>query len=95
MRRIDRIAAGRDAVSSWQRVPAISLSRDWEEEQKGKEKRKQEKGNASQALLCDCLHIVFSRDIARAARDRQIQNDGNPPFLASNREIVGALGGAR
>lgn len=42
----------------------------------------QEKGNVSQTLLCDCLHIVFSRDMHDRVRDMVCGNGGNPPSLA-------------
>lgn len=87
--------SGRDAVPRWHRVPAFSLSRGWGEGQEEGEKRKQEKGNVPQTLLCDCLHIVFSRDMRSAARDMLFENGGNPLFQARNREIGGASGGAR
>jgi hypothetical protein len=49
-----------------------------QEERKGM----QEKGNVSRTLLCDCLHIVFSRDMRDAARDMLAGSGGKPPFSA-------------
>ncbi len=70
----------RDAVPNWHRVPAFSVSRGWGEGEKGREKRKQEKGNVPWTSLSDCLHIVFPRDIATMSRDRFSKNGANPPF---------------
>src|SRR3546814_20302516 len=72
------------AVPGWYRVPAFILSRGWEEEGG---KRKQEKGTVSRQVPSVCLHIVFSRDIPRFARDMLARNAGNPPFQARIREI--------
>jgi hypothetical protein len=82
--------SGRDAVSVRHRVPAFSLSREWWEGQEEGRKRKQEKGNASRALLSVCLHIVFLRDMLLDERDTFLEIGGNPPFLTRNREIWGA-----
>ena len=81
--------SGQDTVSVRHRVPAFFLSRGRGERQEKEGKRKQEKGNASQALPSDCLHIVFSRDMPRCARDMLVKIGGNPPFLLGNREIYG------
>jgi len=67
MRERPRIS-GRDAVSHRHRVPTIIVSRGGGEEQAEGKKQKQEKGNASQALLSYCLHIVFY-ETCRAARE--------------------------
>lgn len=82
--------SGRDAVPGRHRVPAFSLSREWGERQGEGRKRKQEKGNASQALLSVCLHIVFLRDMGRRARDIRASIGGNPRFIPRNREIQSA-----
>ena len=58
----------------------------------GEKGRKQEKGTVSRQVPCDCLHIVFSGDRARAARDRLARNGGNPAFSARNREIGNKYG---
>src|SRR3546814_9537779 len=62
----DLRVSGWGAVPGWYRVPAFILSRGWEEEGG---KRKQEKGTVSRQVPSVCLHIVFSRDIPRFARD--------------------------
>jgi hypothetical protein len=49
-------------------------------------KGKQDKGSVSRHLLSDCLHILFSRDARRPARDMPFRNGGNPPFCPRNRE---------
>jgi hypothetical protein len=87
--------SGRGAVPVWHRVPAFSLSRGWGEGQEEGEKRKQEKGNVPWTSLSVCLHIVFSRDMARGARDTLLRNGGNPPSEARNREIRRLVGRAR
>jgi len=79
--------SGRGALPTWHRIPAFSLSRGWGEGQEGEEKRKQEKGKASRALLSNCLHIVFLRDMPRRARDMPGRIGGKSPFALQNREI--------
>jgi hypothetical protein len=44
-------------------------------------KGKQDKGSVSRHFLSDCLHILFSRDMARSTRDTDDANGGNQPFL--------------
>lgn len=78
--REDLHISGRGAVPGRHRVPAFVLTRGWGEGQEEGEKRKQEKGNASLALLSDCLHIAFLRDMPRCARDMLVKTGGNPPF---------------
>lgn len=57
---------------------------EWEGGEAGEgEKGMQEKGNVSSPLLCDCLHIVFSRDMVGRLRDTGERNGGNPPFSYS------------
>jgi len=75
--------SGRDAVPHGRRVPAVFLSRDGREEG---EKGKPEKGNASQALLRCCLHIVFPRDRVSRERDMLRRNGGFPPDSSAIRE---------
>src|SRR3546814_19185630 len=75
----DLRVSGWGAVPGWYRVPAFILSRGWEEEGG---KRKQEKGTVSRQVPSVCLHIVFSRDIPRFARDMLARNAGNTPFQA-------------
>jgi hypothetical protein len=75
--------SGRGAVPGWHRIPAFILSRGWEE---GGEKRKQEKGTVSRQAPSDCLHIVFSRDMQRCARDMLLKIGENPPFSPRNCE---------
>jgi hypothetical protein len=93
--REDLCISGRDAVPGWHRVPAFILSRGWGEGREEGEKRKQEKGTVSRQVPSDCLHIVFSGDWPRFARDRLIRNGGNPPFSARIRELLDDSGGAR
>src|SRR3546814_19738078 len=88
----DLRVSGWGAVPGWYRVPAFILSRGWEEEGG---KRKQEKGTVSRQVPSVCLHIVFSRDIPRFARDMLARNAGNPPFQARIREIRNHSGGPR
>src|SRR3546814_18385455 len=88
----DLRVSGWGAVPGWYRVPAFILSRGWEEEGG---KRKQEKGNVSRQVPSVCLHIVFSRDIPRFARDMLARNAGNPPFQSRIREIPDHSGGQR
>lgn len=81
-----RVRSGWDAVPDRHGVPAFLLGRgEGTEEEKGM----QEKGNASRALLCDCLRIAFSRDMAFGPRDTAVQNGGNAPFIYGNYEIPG------
>ena len=84
--REDLRISGRGAVPGWHRVPAFVLRRGEGEEGR---RRKQEKGNASQALLSVCLHIVFLRDMLLGERDTFLTIGRNPPFLTRDREIWG------
>lgn len=55
--------------------------------------RRQEKGNAETALLCLCLHIVFSRDGRVELRVSALKIGGNLAFIARNREAPAQIGG--
>src|SRR3546814_8645484 len=68
--------SGRDAVSVRHRVPAISFSREWVEEQEEGRRRKQEKGTVSRQVPSVCLHIVFLGDMALVPRDMFARNGG-------------------
>jgi hypothetical protein len=81
------IISGRVAVPHRDRGPAYFLIRAGGSEGEEAKRRKQEKGNASQALLSDCLHIVFSRDMPHCARDMLVKTGGNPPFSPPDCEI--------
>ena len=89
-----RIVSGRVAVPEGHRGSAFFLIRGGADRGEEGKKRKQEKGNASQALLCDCLHIVLLRDSGSAVRDMLAKIGGNAPFSKPNREIFGC-GGSR
>src|SRR3546814_3222463 len=82
-------SSGRDAVSVRHRVPALSFSREWVEEQEEGRRRKQEKGTVSRQVPSVCLHIVFLGDMALVPRDMFARNGGNLIFLARNHEIYG------
>jgi len=57
--------------------------------------RKQEKGTVSRQVPCDCLHIVFSGDGARCARDMLARNGGNPALSTRNCEVRANYGSVR
>lgn len=48
----------------------------------------QDKGNASSALLCICLHIVLSRDMPGRLRDRFAGNGGIAWVIGADRETL-------
>jgi len=73
----------RDTVPDGHRVSAFFLSREGVGEG---EKGMQEKGNVSRTLPTICLHIGFSRDMPRLARDTRFGNGGFPSFWRSDHE---------
>lgn len=87
---------GRDLVPVLHRIPAffLILMREGIEVER-QEKGKQDKGTFSRPVPSPCLHILFSRDMRLAQRDREFEISEKPPFLVENREMCRQSGAAR